>query len=206
MNRTIIKGLCITGLILSLLKGMAVAAQHPPSSICAEAQYLLDKLVTKTDGEFPNVLCIPTTEVANELEPGVLLMIKGNSQIFSAPDLNAKQYMTLAITAASVAFKNSKIKGLKIHVTDRWLQERGEYFSMSASDAQKLSLRRGKVDAATLFKKVIAAGKIQKFPLIDFKEPEKTAGKIGIVGSQEDIDDFSKKSEDVKVKGFSHPE
>src|SRR6266568_8400532 len=181
----------------------AFASNNIPASICASTQDYLDKLTSKY-GEFPRILCIPTTEVANQLEPGVLLMIEGDTQAFSTPDLIAKQYLTLAIGKVCAPFKESELNKFSIHVTDPYLRKRGEYFSILAADPEKILFRDTSKDVDALFKQTIDAGIIKKLPRIDFETPEKTSEKIGIVGSQEDIDNISTKSND-KIKGFSHP-
>jgi hypothetical protein len=57
--------------------------------VCDELQTHLDKLVEMTP-EYPKIMCVPSSQLVNALLSGILLMIKGDSLIFSGPNLDAK--------------------------------------------------------------------------------------------------------------------
>lgn len=181
---------------------MSFALEDISEEVCGELQTYLDKLVEMSQAEFPKVMCAPTSHIANELKPGILLMIKGDSLIFSVPDINAKQNIFLAVKAAAIAFKHAEAKELSLYVTDAWLQRKGSYFAMPASTAIKISQAFPKTNEQfeKTFKEIKASGSIQKFAPLDLKDRERNAGKIGILSSNEDAENLVKeKVQDIKV-------
>ncbi len=152
--------------------------------------------------EFPKIMCVPSSQVANELTPGIRLMIKGDSLIFSGPDLNAKQCMFLTVKAAAIALMHAEAKDLNLYITDAWLQKKGSYFAIPALSAIKVSQTFPKTNELfeKTFKEIRSGGRIQKFAPLNFKDRERNAGKIGILGTEEDADQLgTEKDPDIKI-------
>jgi hypothetical protein len=171
--------------------------------VCDELQTYLEKLVELTP-EFPKVMCVPSPHVANELKLGILLMIKGNSLIFSSPNIDAQQSMFLTVKAAAIALKHAEAKDLNLYITDAWLQKKGSYFAMTASTAIKVSQNFPKTNEQfeKTFKEIKSSGTLQKFAPLNFKDRERNAGKIGILSSDEDAESLVKEN-DPEIKVFS---
>jgi hypothetical protein len=187
--------------ILVSLPVLSAAEDDVTVGVCGELQTYVDKLAEMTP-EFPKIMCVPSSHVANELKSGVLLMIKGDSLIFSGPDINAKQCMFLTVKAAAIALKHAEAYGLNLYVTDGWLQKKGSYFAIPATTAIKGSQTFPKTNELIekTFKEIQSGGRIQKFAPINFKDRERNAGKIGILASDEDTENLVKeKDPDIKI-------
>jgi hypothetical protein len=182
---------------------MSFAEEDITVEVCGELQTYLDKLAEMSP-EFPKVMCAPTSHIANELKPGILLMIKGDSRIFAIPDISAQQNIFLAVKAAAIAFKHAEANELNLFVTDALLQKKGSYFSMPASAAIKVSQTFPKTNEQfdKTFKEIKTSGSIQKFTPLNFKDRERNAGKIGILSSDEDAENLVKEK-DPGIKVYS---
>jgi hypothetical protein len=192
----------VAGLLLCLPL-LSFGEEDVTVGVCDELQTYLEKLGELTP-EFPKIMCVPSPHVANVLKPGILLMIKGDSLMFSAPNIDAQQCMFLAVKAAAIALNHAEAKSLNVYITDAWLQRKGSYFEIPASVAIKVSKTFPKTNEQfeKTFKEIKSSGSIQKFAHLDFKDRERNAGKIGILSSDEDAENLVKEK-DPEIKVFS---